>query len=121
MVKLERIQLEKEGLTKFFSPVEVRILEVLWKQRRVTSSDIQRSCPDLSLACVAGTLDRLTRSAFVKRENSNDSGRVRFLYSPTSTRRETGMRISERVLESLVDTFGASVMDAFGKVRRRRR
>ncbi len=121
MVKLDRIHLEKEGLTKFFSPIEVRILEVLWRKPEITSSEIQRRCPDLSLACVAGTLDRLTKTGFVERENKNEAGRARFLYSPTTTKQETGLKISERVVASLVDTFGLSVMDAFGTVRRRRR
>ena len=121
MVKLERIHLEKKGLTKFFSPIEVRILEVLWKKPEITSSEIQRRCPDLSLSCIAGTLDRLTKAGFVERETEDGGGRMRFLYSPTTTRQETGMKISERILESLVDTFGLSVMDAFGKIRVRRR
>lgn len=59
MVKLERISLRNERLKKFFSSNEVRILELLWKGQKLTSAQIQLECEDLSLACVAGTLDRL--------------------------------------------------------------
>lgn len=115
MVKLDRIHLEQEGLGKFFSPIEVRILEILWRKPEITSSEIQKRCPDLSLPCVAGTLDRLTKSGFVERENEDEGGRARFLYSPATTLQETGIKISERIYESLVDTFGTSVMDAFAR------
>lgn len=121
MVKIDRVQLDEKGLMKFFSPIEVRILELLWKQRRMTSAEIQRYCSDLSLACVAGTLDRLVKSGFVKREIDRGAERFRFAYSPTTTKKEAGMKISEKILESLVDTFGTSVVDAFGRIRSRRR
>ena len=121
MVKIERIQLDKKGLTKFFSPIEVRILELLWKREKATSVDIQKCFPNLSVACVAGTLDRLVKSGFVKKEIDRSTKRVRFLYIPTSSKKEAGMRISERILEGLVDTFGISVADAFDKIKARRR
>jgi len=121
MVKIERFQIDQRGLTKFFSPIEVRLLELLWKLNKATSIEIQKACPDLSVACVAGTLDRLVKTGFVKKEVDISTKRVRYLYSPTSTKKEAETKISERILESLVDTFGTSVVDAFDNVRARRK
>jgi len=118
MVKLERISLRNEGLKKFFSPNEVRILGLLWEKERLTSGQIQKHCGDLSLACVAGTLDRLTKSGFVNRTIATGDSRVRYLYAPTFTQQELGTRISEQVVDSLIDTFGTAVVGSIGRFRR---
>jgi predicted transcriptional regulator len=119
MVKIERISLDKEGLTKFFSPNEARIMELLWEQKKMTSSQIQQKCQDLSLACVAGTLDRLVKSGFVERKIDENEKRIRYIYSPVGNRDKVGEKISEKVIESLVDTFGTSTINTLGKIRKR--
>jgi len=120
MVKVERISLEKDGLKKFFSDNEVRIIEALWDERGLTSSKIQELCPDMSLACVAGTLDRLVKSGYVTREIDTNGRGIRYLYYPSADRKMTGIRISERVIEVLVNTFGTSAVASLGKQRRKR-
>jgi predicted transcriptional regulator len=121
MVKIERISLTKKGLTKFFSKNEIRIMELLWKRNNITSTEIQKELNDLSLACVAGTLDRLVRSGFVKRKIDDSNNRIKYIYSATGTKQEVGTKISEKVIESLVDTFGESVIDTIGKIKIRRK
>jgi len=116
MVKIDRINLEKKGLTKFFSPNEGRILELLWKKRKMTSPDIQFVCNDLSLACVSGTLDRLVKSGFVNRKLDETEKRIRYIYSPAGDKKMVGTKISTKILESLVDTFGESALDSIGKI-----
>ena len=119
MVKIERISLSKKGLTKFFSPNEARIMELLWKSKKMTSPGIQNKLKDLSLGCIAGTLDRLVKSGFVRREIDEKEARIRYIYYATSSRKEAGIRISEKIMDSIVDTFGESAIDMFGKSKRR--
>ena len=121
MVKLERINLEKKGLTKFFSPNECRILELLWRNKQMTSPDIQFVCNDLSLACVSGTLDRLVKSGFVNRKLDESENRIRYIYSPSGDKKKLGTKISNKILESLVDTFGESALDSLGKISKKER
>ena len=118
MVKVERINLQKEGLTKFFSPNEVRILELLWKRETMTSAEISAEIEDLSHAVVAGTLDRLVKSGFVARKVDEGGSRLRYIYSSVGGRDDVGIRISERVIDSLVDTFGGATLSALGRVRK---
>lgn len=118
MVKVDRINLHKEGLTKFFSPTEVRILEYLWDHGERTSTDISAELEDLSLAVVAGTLDRLVKSGFVERRLDEGGNRVRYIYSPVGDREDVGIRISERVIDSLYETFGDATFNALGRVKR---
>ena len=118
MVKVERINLHKEGLTKFFSPNEVRILELLWGRETMTSAEISVEIEDLSHAVVAGTLDRLVKSGFVARAVDEGGSRLRYNYSAVGDRNDVGIRISERVIDSLVDTFGDATLSALGRVRK---
>ena len=121
MVKVERINLHKEGLTKFFSPNEVRILEMLWDRGEMTSAEISDQLVDLSHAVVAGTLDRLVKSGFVDRRLDEGGSRLRYIYSPAGDREDVGVKISERVIDSLYETFGDVTLNALGKVQRERR
>jgi len=118
MVKVDRINLHKEGLTKFFSPNEVRILELLWDRGEMTSGDISEELTDLSHAVVAGTLDRLVKSGFVERRLDEGGNRLRYIYAPVGGRDEVGIRISERVIDSLYETFGDATLSALGRVDR---
>ena len=118
MVKIARISLDKKGLTKFFSPNETRILELLWKKQEMTSNDIHSKIDDLSLPCIAGTLDRLVKSGFVKRKIDENENRVKYIYYPVGNRENVGIKISEKVIDSLVDTFGTATIDTIGKIRR---
>jgi len=121
MVKVSRIVIDQDGLAKFFSNNECGILEILWEVGPQTSSQIQAQLDDLSLACVAGTLDRLVKSGFVEREIDESETRVRYIYQAASSREEAGAKISERVIDSLVDTFGDQVFHSLGKVKKKRR
>jgi len=118
MVKLERINLQKEGLTKFFSPNEVRILELLWDRGPMTSGDISKKLESLSHAVVGGTLDRLVKSGFVDRTVDEEGKRLRYIYSPVGGRDDVGLKISQRVIDSLYQTFGDATLTALGRVER---
>ncbi len=118
MVKLHRINIENEGLTKFFSPNEVRILQLLWEKGSMTSGGLKECINDLSLACVAGTLDGLVKSGIVTRELIDTDNKVKYLYKPAQTREEIGNQISERIIESLIDTFGDTVTETLGKYKK---
>jgi predicted transcriptional regulator len=115
MVKFSRINIESQGLEKFFSPNEVRILDLLWEKQSMTSSSINECMEDLSLACIAGTLDRLVKSGVVTRELSESKNKIKYIYTPKYSRKEMGNQISERIIESLIDTFGDSVTETLGK------
>ncbi len=121
MVKIERISLEKDGLIKFFSPNEARILELLWKNRKMTSPEIKKLCDDLSLPCVVGTLDRLIKSGFVNRTIDENSKRIRYFYTPIGNRQKVGTKICEKVIDCLVDAFGTTTIDSIEKNRDRKK
>jgi DNA-binding PadR family transcriptional regulator len=87
----------------------------------MTSPNIQKELKDLSLGCIAGTLDRLVKSGFVRRNIDENGTRVRYIYYPTTDRHEAGLRISEKIMDAIVDTFGESAIDQFGNTKQRRK
>jgi predicted transcriptional regulator len=117
MVKFSRINIESEGLEKFFSPNEVRILNLLWEKESLTSSAINECMDDLSLACIAGTLDRLVKSGVVSRDLLESDTKIKYIYKPKFTKDEIGSQISERIIDSLIETFGDTVTETLGKYK----
>ena len=113
MVKLDRINISNEGLTKFFSPIEAQIMEVLWINEKLTTSEITTKTGILPLSCVAGTLDRLVKAGFAKREVNKSGQKVRYIYSATEPMDKTASTITKKVLDSLVDTFGKVAIENF--------
>jgi predicted transcriptional regulator len=112
MVKLDRINLSNEGLTKFFSPIEAQIMTVLWKNGECTTPDITEKT-GIPLSSVAGTLDRLVKASYAKRTVDKRGQRVRYLYSASESMDSTAHTITRKVLDSLVDTFGRVAIENF--------
>jgi len=112
MVKLDRINISNEGLTKFFSPIEAQIMEVLWINDKSTTSEITTKT-GIPLSSVAGTLDRLVKAGFAKREVNKSGPKVRYIYSATEPMDKTASTITKKVLDSLVDTFGKVAIENF--------
>ncbi|HEX7411019.1 MAG TPA: BlaI/MecI/CopY family transcriptional regulator [Bacteroidales bacterium] len=112
MVKLDRINLSNEGLTKFFSPIEAQIMEVLWTNEKSSTPEITVKT-GIPLSSVAGTLDRLVKAGFAKREVDKTGQKVRYLYSATESMDKTANAITKKVLDSLVDTFGKVAIENF--------
>lgn len=121
MVKFSRINIENEGLHKFYSPNEVKIIQLLWQRGNMTSSEINECFDDLTLPCVAGTLDRLVKSGVAEREPVKNGTRTRYVYSPAYSKDEMGVRISERIIDRLIETFGDSVTNTLGKYSKRKK
>ncbi|SFM92483.1 BlaI/MecI/CopY family transcriptional regulator [Methanolobus profundi] len=112
MVKLDRINLSNEGLTKFFSPIESQIMQVLWENEELTTSMITEKT-DIPLSSVAGTLDRLVKAGYANRELDKSGNKVRYIYSASDSMDNTANHITQKVLDSLVDTFGKVAIENF--------
>ncbi|MCK5660782.1 MAG: BlaI/MecI/CopY family transcriptional regulator [Methanosarcinales archaeon] len=117
MVKLNRINLSNEGLTKFLSPIESTIMNVLWEQSDLMTVDISEKT-DIPISSVAGTLDRLVKSGYAHRQIEKSGGRVRYKYTATFSHEEMASEITTRVLDSLVDTFGSMAIENFAKYKK---
>jgi len=114
MVKLDQINISKDGLTKFFSPIEAAILKSLWNEGEMMTSELTEKTK-IPLTSIAGTLDRLVKAGYASRRVDNVSGRVRYVYAPVYTEDEVGSEITTKIMDSLVDTFGRVAIENFSK------
>lgn len=69
----------------------------------------------IPLSSVAGTLDRPVKADFAQRRVENQGKRVRYVYSATATADNAANAITTRILDSLVETFGAVAIENFSK------
>ncbi len=114
MVKLDQINLSNDGLTKFFSPIEARILRTLWTEGEMMTSELTEKT-NIPLTSIAGTLDRLIKAGYATRRIENVNGRVRYVYTPVFSEEEVANEITTKILDSLVDTFGPLALENFSK------
>jgi predicted transcriptional regulator len=83
-------------------PLETRLLELLWKQRRpATVRHIRRALPELAYTTIMTTLDRLYRKGLLLRDKD---GRA-FAYAPRYTRAEL---LSELISGHVANLLGAA-------------
>lgn len=89
-------------------PLEARLLELLWAQRRpATVRHIRRTLPELAYTTIMTTLDRLYRKGLLLRDKD---GRA-FAYAPRYTRAELlSELISGHVSELLAATEEGTVL-----------
>lgn len=82
-------------------PLETRLLELLWAQRRsATVAHLRRALPELAYTTIMTTLDRLYRKGLLLRDKD---GRA-FAYAPRYTRAEL---LSELISAHVADLLGA--------------
>ncbi len=114
MVKLDQINISKDGLTKFFSPIEAEILRVLWSEGEMMTSELTEKT-NIPLTSIAGTLDRLVKAGYATRRVDTVNGRVRYVYAPAASEEEVATEITTKILDSLVDSFGPLALENFSK------
>ena len=106
MVKFDRMYITNKGLTKFFSPLESKIMYILWDHDELVSQQITE-ITGIPQASISGLLDRLVRNGYViKRLDHNVNNGARYNYSAAFTYDVIAEDITFRILDCLHDTFG---------------
>ena len=86
---------------RFFGPLELQVLDAVWRERRPTTVRIlQESFPQTAYTTLMTTLDRLHKKGVLKRRKV---GRA-FAYEPIYERPEIEMRLAAKSVEQLLDT-----------------
>ncbi len=88
-----------EVLSQAFGPLEVQVLEAIWREARsVTVRDVQTSLPRCAYTTLMTTLDRLHKKGVLERTKI---GRA-FSYVHRFDRREIERRLAARSIEELL-------------------
>jgi predicted transcriptional regulator len=88
-----------EVLSREFGPLEVQVLEAVWREARpATVRDLHPSFPGIAYTTLMTTLDRLYKKGVLER---NRVGRA-FAYVPRFERPEIERRLAARSVEELL-------------------
>jgi predicted transcriptional regulator len=92
------------SLASFFGPLELQVLETLWRLGGEASvRDLRDDFPDIAYTTLMTTLDRLYKKGVLSRRKS---GRA-FRYHPVAAREELESSIAAEALDEIVSSFSS--------------
>jgi predicted transcriptional regulator len=92
------------SLSSFFGPLELQVLEALWRLGTDASvRDLRDQFPRIAYTTLMTTLDRLYKKGVLSRRKS---GRA-FRYLPVATREELESTIASEALDEIVSSFSS--------------
>lgn len=106
------------------SPLESRILRVLWSKKKSKVRDIYNSVrrkKSIALTSVAVILDRLHKKGLVRREISSGRGGFHYTYYPVHDEEGFKVSIIEKTTEQLISAFGSTAVNYFNEKFSKRR
>ena len=102
-----RVESSREVLSQAFGPLEVQVLEAVWRESRsVTVRDLQGSFPRCAYTTLMTTLDRLHKKGVLERTKI---GRA-FSYVHRFDRAEIERRLAARSIETVFMLTGGGAM-----------
>ena len=113
---MKRIQNNNKLSQKALSPLERKILEVLWKKGKGHVRDIYWSLKNknkVAHTSVAVLLDRLHEKKLVSRAVERCKGGFRYLYYPTSKKEEYHKAVVQTAVDTLIERFGNTATTYF--------
>lgn len=106
-------RLNRSGIGRVLGDLEKAIMEVLWEQNREVTGrevfeEIERKKP-VAFTTVLTVIERLLKKGLVKRMKK---GKL-FVYTPTISRDEFIKKVSEEVIQGIVDISATSAASSF--------
>lgn len=110
-LSIKRFKYNEEGLSRFFGPLEARIMELLWSNEKgeISIKEVQQTLDsekNINFNTVMTVMNRLVEKGVLKKRAS---GRVS-LFSPIQTKEEFLEEQSKKLTENLLDEFGGVVI-----------
>lgn len=111
-MSIEKINFSKEGLDSLLSPLESDIVSYLWESKKpVSSTDVFLKVGKknrVAATTISVTLDRLFEKELVDRTVERGKGGLKYLYRAKISREDLADQLSQRFVQFLKGTFGAS-------------
>lgn len=108
-MNIKNFKYNQEGLTRFFGPLEAKIMELLWREDELSIKEVQQKLePEktVNFNTVMTVMKRLVDKGVLQKRTS---GRVS-LFSPVQSKDEFFEEQSKKLTENLLDEFGGVVI-----------
>ncbi|WP_341833372.1 BlaI/MecI/CopY family transcriptional regulator [Paenibacillus typhae] len=107
---MKKINLNEEGLHRFFGTLETKIMETLWSKGRLTIKQVHELIDNespISLNAVMTVMVRLSDKGHLHKESSGKGrGKITF-FSPTQDKEQFIIEQTKMVTDGLVEDFGS--------------
>lgn len=105
-------QPHKDDLGKVLGDLEADLMKTLWEIKSGDVKKIHKTLRDerkVAVTTVATVLDRLYSKGLVERELVKEGG-IRYIYTPSMTRKQFESKVVRNVLKGLFESFGESAI-----------
>ncbi|MFC4306626.1 BlaI/MecI/CopY family transcriptional regulator [Cohnella boryungensis] len=109
-MKVKKINLNEEGLHRFFGSLEVRIMEALWEKNKLTIKqmhEILNKEDPISLNAVMTVMIRLAEKGHLHKESTGNSRNRITFFSPIQNKEQFIREQTKAVTDVLVEDFGS--------------
>lgn len=101
---------DKDGLAGVLGPLELEIMNTLWRLGRGTVGDVvDHSGTRNSYTTVKTVMERLTKKRLLKRRREGKA----YVYEPAESRDALEARISRQMIDHLLTGFGSKAISQF--------
>lgn len=119
--QLEVIHLSRDGLRAFLGPLELSIMEIIWQEGHITSTNLlailRDRGRDIGHGTVQNTLVRMMSKYLIKRRVSSsrdqDASRNAYIYEATLTESELRTYALNRMMNFARKHFGAEIVNLY--------
>ncbi|MEF7440664.1 BlaI/MecI/CopY family transcriptional regulator [Paenibacillus lautus] len=108
-MRIKKINMDEEGLNRFFGSLEAKIMDIIWTKGRVTIKEVHRMIDDenpISVNAVMTVMTRLVEKEYLIRESTGKGrSKVSHFYAP-QTKEQFITEQTRAVTDSLFADFG---------------
>lgn len=108
-MNIKNFKYDEVGLSRFFGPLEAKIMELLWKADEMSIKEVQQRLEQekpVNFNTVMTVMNRLVEKGILKKRQQ---GRLS-LFSPTQSKDHFIEVQSKKLTENLLDEFGGVVI-----------
>lgn len=109
-MRVKKINLNEEGLHRFFGSLEVKIMEVLWAQNKLTIKqmhEILNHDEPISLNAVMTVMIRLADKGHLLKESTGNTRNKITFFTPIQNKEQFISEQTKVVTDGLVEDFGS--------------
>lgn len=112
-MKVKKLNLNEEGLHRFFGSLEAKIMEVLWEKNKLTIKqmhEILNKKEPISLNAVMTVMIRLADKGHLLKESTGNTRNKITFFSPVQNKEQFISEQTKVVTDGLVEDFGPLVV-----------
>ncbi|MEF3310893.1 BlaI/MecI/CopY family transcriptional regulator [Paenibacillus sp. GYB004] len=113
MVNVKKININEEGLNRFFGPLEAKIMNILWLSDGMSIKDVQtiiNQDSPISFNAVMTVMNRLLEKGHLKKTITGKGRSRNSIYTSVQSKEQFLMEQTKVVTQGLIQEFGDLVV-----------